>query len=305
MADREARLKLQEDLIAEKKRQQAVAKALASSSIELGITKVEYKSQAMDSFMSEERNQIVRQAIRDRKEPESLQLGKQLRKSHVVMSMRTEPPAQTEAKRRWTQPPKMKQAESYADIRIAELRKANIDLAVADPKSAKDWTSVLKSVHSSHADKKFACSKPQGFQELGEELRKSSVLLHAGKHDFRSEAEPVRRSEAASSFDVKPIPENINFNHLGEEARTSSFEYSYGTDKRAKGWESQQHSIFGDNQEAKWKCRQPEGFYHLIAELKKSNVTFGSDGTKYGTESLPRPLRDDRVKHAAGHVPGL
>lgn len=272
---------------------------------ELGLTKVRYESETAERFMSESRDKEVRDAIRAKKEPESLQLGKLLRQSHITLSHRPTPLAKSEAQLRWV-PQKIEVAESFADTNGAELRKSNIDLAVAESKSGKGWSSVNKSTAESCADQKFACKQPEGFQSLGEELRKSSVLLHAGRHDFRSASLPVHKSESKREFHPHAISSVQSFaDTLGKELRTSSFDYSYGVSKSSAGWQSQQHQIMGGCQKEKWACKQPEGFYHLIAELKKSNITLGSDRTVYGSEGAKRPIKDDRDRHPAGHVPGL
>lgn len=269
-----------------------------------GNTPVRYESETCSQFMSEDRNKRVRQAIREKEEPDKAAKA-MLRESHVNLSMHKTPPSKTEAQMRWTKQP-IEVAESFKDVRIAELRKCNIDLAVAEPKSGKEWTSVLKAVHGANEDVKFACKKPEGFEQLGAELRKSSVLLHAGRHDFRSSSLPVHRSEAKTQFEAKPILATANLSAtLGKELRTSSFDYSYGVSKSAAHWQSQQHQVMADKNDKKWACEKPEGFYHLIAELRKTNVTLGSDSVVYGTEGNKRPVRDDRNMQAAGDLPGL
>jgi hypothetical protein len=270
---------------------------------ELGNSKVNYESTTGEHFMSENRNQVVRSAIRARTEPESLQLGKLLRKSHIQLSHREDKKAaQTEAKMRYV-PQKIEVVQSYADTNGADLKKSNIDLAVGQDKSGQGWTSVLKSSMSSGEEAKFACKKPEGFEMLGEELRKSSVLLHAGRHDFRSEKLPQHRSEAKNQFTTKPISPTVNFAAtVGVALRTSSIDFDPGVPKTCTSWKSQQHAIMGDNGEKKWRPQRAEGFNHLIAELRKTNITLGSDKTVYGSEGLKRPVRDDRNANPAGNV---
>lgn len=273
---------------------------------EHGFTPVRYESETNERFMSESRNKLVRQAIYDRKEPESLQLGKMLRKSHITLSMtKDRAPAQTEAQQRWTKQP-IEMSKSFADVRIAELRKANIDLSVGEPKTGKGWISDQTACMSANEDVKFACKKPQGFAELGAELRKSSVLLHAGRHDFRSPGVPVPRTEAMDQWTTKPIEVAESFSgSLGKELRTSSFDYSYGVSKSGAHWQSQQHSVMANQNDQKWACHKQKGFDNLIAELRKTNITLGSDPTVYGTQGNTRPVRDDRKKRAAGVARGL
>lgn len=270
-----------------------------------GDDKVNYESQN-GSMMSEARDQVVRAAIRARKEPESLQLGKMLRKSHIQFSHRPDREfARTEAKMRFV-PQKIEVSEGFGDSNGAELRATHIDLAVAGNKSGKEWESVLKSTMSASEDVKFACSKPQGFAELGEELRKSSVLLHAGRHDFRSQTIPVNRSESTRQYCPQPISQTKGFaDTLGKELRTSSLDLAAGVPKTGSHWQSQQHAIMAGHNDKKWACKRQEGFDNLIAELRKTNITLGTDRVVYGTEGAKRPIRDDRNRHPAGHVPGL
>jgi len=275
---------------------------------DFGNTPVRYESETCSQFMSEDRNKQVRQAIREQQEPDAAAKA-MLRQSHINLSMHKTAPGKSEAQMRWTKPP-IDPVESFKDLRIAELRKCNIDLAVAEPKSGKEWTSVLKAVHGSNEDAKFACKRPDAekeeLQKLGAELRKSNVLLHAGRHDFRSSSLPVRRSEAKAQFEAKPISVTANLSKtLGKELRTSSFDYSYGVSKSSAHWQSQQHQVMANQNDKKWACEKPEGFYHLIAALKKTNLILGSDSVVYGTEGNKRPVRDDRNMQAAGDLPGL
>jgi hypothetical protein len=285
---------------------EAVKADLRAVHWELGNTPVKYESETTERFMSENRNKILRDACRNKTTPESLQLGKLLRQSHIQLSHRPDrESAKTETKMRYV-PQKIEMAKSYAETNGAELRKSNIDLAVADPKSGKEWKSVLKSTMSASEDAKFACKKPQGFQELGEELRKSSVLLHAGRHDFRSPSLPQHISESKRQFHTMPLSPTVGFSEtLGKELRTSSIDVAYGAEKKADHWQSQCHEIMSNNSAEKWSCKQPEGFYHLIAELKKSNITLGNDRVIYGSEGVKRPIRDGRKDYPAGFVPGL
>lgn len=273
---------------------------------EFGNSKVRYESVTTESHMSEARDKICRDHCRAKTEPESLQLGKLLRQSHIQLSHRPDREvAKSEAKTRWT-PQKIEVVEGFAATNGAELKKSHIDLAVGDSKSAKEWVSDLKGKMSAAEEEKFACKVPQGFQHLGAELRKSSVLLHAGRHDFRSGGLPVHRSEANRAWSTKEISSVTSYSEtLGKELRTSNIDLGPGNEKTYKGISGQTHSIMADQNDKKWACKQPEGFYHLIAELKKSNITLGSDATAYGSEGVKRPVRDDRNAAPAGHVPGF
>lgn len=273
---------------------------------ELGNTKVNYESETSEKILGEGRDREVRAAIRARQTPESLELGKLLRQSHIQLSHRPDREvAKTESKMRFV-PQNGEPAKSYADIIGGELQKTNIDLAVGDPKSGKEWQSVLKSEMSKGEDVKFKAEKPKGFEALGEELRKSSVLFHAGRHDFRTDAPPVQRSETKRQFEAKPLSPTVGFAESnGKELRKSNIDMACGATKSTASWRSQQHAIMADNYDKKYKCEKTEGFEFLGVELRKTNVTLGTDRVVYGTEGVRRPLRDDRNAHPAGHVPGL
>lgn len=273
---------------------------------EFGHSKVQFESETTERFMSENRDRMVREAIRCKEEPESLQLGKVLRRSHIQLSHRPDqqPPkseARTRFEKRQADPSK-----SFADTNGEELRRSNINLAVAPGKT--EWSSVLKSSIAQGSDKKFACEIPQGFEELGVELRKSNVLLHAGRHDFRSTSLPVHRSESKSQFGPKPAsPTKSYAESLGKELRTSNIDVACGGSRTSADWRSQQHSTMLEQNDDKWACRKPEGFYHLIAELRKTNVTLGTDRTNY---EKPAAFTRRELKHSdklrpAGHVPGV
>lgn len=285
------------------RRYKDVAADLRAVHWEYGLDAVRWESETTERYMSEKRNQEVRNAIRGQKEPESMQLGKLLKKSHIQLSHRPDlEPAKTETKMRFV--PKRSEAQGLARD-PAELRKSHIDLAIADSKSGKAWSSVLKSTMSDSEDVKFKAERPKGFEELGEELRKSSVLLHAGRHDFRSQSLPVPRSTQKLSYDPKPISKTLGFAEtIGKELQVSSIDVAAGEKKTAAPWQSHQHAIMGDQNDKKWACEKPKGFDHLIAELRKTNITLGSDRkTVYGSEGT-RPIKDARLARPAGHIPG-
>jgi len=275
--------------------------------------KVSYESEATDRLIGERRGQVVYDAARVREEPESLQLGKLLRKSHIKLSHRPDAkPAQTEAKMRYI-PQARDASKSFAETNGAELRRSNIDLAVADPKSGKEWKSVLKGAMSSNEDAKFACAVPEGFAHMAKELRKSNVLLNAGKVDYRNERPAPHMSEQKREYHEKPIPNTVGYaDTIGKDLRTSHIDLAPGDgDKHCKTWVSQQHAVLGSNNDEKWACEKPEGFYHLIAELRKTNIQLGTDKIAYGTEGVKRPILYPGSKvpgakpRAAGHARGL
>lgn len=275
---------------------------------EHGFAKVKYESETTERFMSAQRDKEVRAAIMARTEPESKQLGKFLRKSNVKLSMHPTGFGESEKQRRYVDMMgQLESSESYADIRIAELRKANIDLSVGEPKTASHWTSVLKATHSENADQKFACSKPQGREDLIAELRKSNVLLHAGRHDYRSETCPVRQSEQTTAYDTKPISKTLGFAETnGKLLRESNFGIGMVADpKTCNHWQSAQHKVMVNNMDKKFACEKPKGLDHLIVELRKTNINFGNDQTRYGTEARRVPIRDDTNRRPAGKDPAL
>jgi len=275
---------------------------------EHGFAKVKYVSETSECFMNEQRDKEIRAANLARTEPESKQLGKFLRKSNVKLSMHPTPFGESEKQKRYVDMMgQLESSESYANIRIAELRKANIDLSVGEPKTASHWSSVLKATHSENADQKFACSKPEAEKGLMAELRKSNVLLHAGRHDYRQDTCPVPKSEQTTSYDAKPISKTLGFADTnGKLLRESNFGIGNVADpKTCSHWQSAQHQVMVDNMGKKFACRKPEGLDHLIIELRKTNINFGNDATKYGTESRRVPIRDDTNRRPAGAAPAL
>jgi len=275
---------------------------------EHGFAKVKYVSETSESFMNEQRDKEVRAAIMARTEPESKQLGKLLRKSNVKLSMHPTGFGESEKQLRYVDMMgQLESSESYANIRIAELRKANIDLSVGEPKTCSHWSSVLKATHSENADQKFACGKPEGREDLVAELRKSNVLLHAGRHDYRQDTVPVPRSMQTTSYDEKPISKTLGFAETnGKLLRESNFGIGNVADpKTCSHWQSAQHKVMVDNMGKKFACEKPKGLDHLILELRKSNINFGNDQTKYGTESRRVPIRDDTNRNPAGARPAL
>lgn len=275
---------------------------------EFGHSKVQYESETTERFMNEARDKMVRDAIRSKEEPESLQLGKVLRQSHIQLSLRADQqPPKTETRISYQQR-KAEITKGFADTNGEELRRSNIDLGVAGNKSGRDWSSVLKSSMSQAADKKFACEKPQGFEELGVELRKSNVLLHAGRHDFRSSSLPIARSETKIQYGLKPASPTQGYAEtLGKQLRTSSIDVAGGGSRASADWQSQQHTTMLEQNDDKWACKKPEGFYHLIAELRKTNVTLGTDRTNYEKKAAftHRELKQSDRLRPAGHVPGV
>lgn len=264
------------------------------------MDKVDYQSVTGECFMSENRDQIVREAIRNQTEPLSKGLGKMLRQSHIQLSHQNDRLIKTEAMTRFVAQ-RGSPAKGFAHG--AELRSTHIDLAVGMPKSGKDWSSVAHTAMSSGEDQKWACKKQEGFESLGEELRKSNVLFHAGRHDFRSPSLPVHRSEMKTQFEGKPQAATKGYaDSLGKELRTSSIALS-DLNKSTSDWASSSQSMLNSHADKKWTVKQPGGFFHLKKELQKTNVTLGSDTSVYGTEGHLKPIKDDRKARPAGARP--
>lgn len=279
-------------------------------SFEFGTSKVHYETEA-GMNMNEKRAKVLHDAIVAVQEPESLQLGKMLKQSHITMShIKDKEVARSEAKNRFAgQKSETSAAEDAALLKVANDPKAcHIDLSVGCSRSSKAWSSNLKASHGANEDEKFACKQPEGFQFLGEELRKSNVTLHAGRHDFRTRSVPSTRSEAKLQYGkAPPMSPTVGFaDTLGKALRTSSIDAAFGSLNPApNNWQSQQHTIMGQHSNQKWNCRVPDGFAHLKKELQKTNVTLGTDRVVYGTEGRAGPIRDDRKARAAGAPRGL
>jgi len=278
---------------------------------EFGTSKVHYETEA-GMNMNEKRARVLHDAIVAVKEPESLQLGKMLKQSHITMShIKDKEVARSEAKNRFVgAKAETSAAEDAARLKVANDPKAcHIDLSVGCSRSSKAWSSNLKATHGANENEKFACKQPEGFQFLGEELRKSNVTLHAGRHDFRTRSLPTNRSESNLQYGkAPPMSQTVGFaDTLGKALRTSSIDAAFGSLNPAptQGWHSQQHVIMAQHSDQKWNCRVPDGFAHLKKELQKTNVTLGTDRVDYGTRGLARPIRDDRKARPAGADRGL
>lgn len=116
-------------------------------------------------------------------------LAKELRRSNVPMcdgsygKNRTNPLWRSEAVSRFTEQPMILE-KGYSDTLGKDLRESHISIGSSKERSARDWIPVTRSSMTDHAEEKWSCTKPQGFEELGVELRKSSVPLSGAGQDF-------------------------------------------------------------------------------------------------------------------------
>jgi len=152
-----------------------------------------------------------------------------------------------------------------------DLKASHIDLAVGQSRSGKDWQAAQTAEMSRHEAAKFACEKPQGFEQLGEELRKSSVSFSERPEQSSTETEqkarfatPPHVEQAASFADT-----------VGKDLRSSHIDISNGNSQSVAHWKSMQTSEMDEYAREKFNCKKPAGFDHLIAELRKSSVPLG------------------------------
>mmetsp|Transcript_92189 Transcript_92189/g.192763 ORF Transcript_92189/g.192763 Transcript_92189/m.192763 type:complete len:224 (+) Transcript_92189:137-808(+) len=153
------------------------------------------------------------------------------------------------------------------EAKAAELRRSHIDLAVGADKSSKQWETVMTGDMCRNASEKFGCKKPEGFQALGAELRKSSVSIS-------DQTTPPPHSELKDRFGPPPKFEQAKSyaDSLGKELRSSRIDIANGQEKIARNWESSMRAEMGRHAKEKFLYQQPAGFQHLIAELRKSSV---------------------------------
>eukprot|EP00441_Pelagodinium_beii_P043391 CAMPEP_0197651402 /NCGR_PEP_ID=MMETSP1338-20131121/32324_1 /TAXON_ID=43686 ORGANISM="Pelagodinium beii, Strain RCC1491" /NCGR_SAMPLE_ID=MMETSP1338 /ASSEMBLY_ACC=CAM_ASM_000754 /LENGTH=221 /DNA_ID=CAMNT_0043226025 /DNA_START=47 /DNA_END=712 /DNA_ORIENTATION=- len=152
-----------------------------------------------------------------------------------------------------------------------DLKASHIDLSVGQSRSGKHWQSAQTAEMSRNTVAKYACGKPQGFEQLGEELRKSSVSFSErpsmGNFQTQQKASyqtPPHVQQAASFADT-----------VGKDLRSSHIDIANGKDKSTAQWKAMQTSEMDEYAREKFDCKKPAGFDHLIAELRKSSVPLG------------------------------
>mmetsp|Transcript_66373 Transcript_66373/g.158811 ORF Transcript_66373/g.158811 Transcript_66373/m.158811 type:complete len:289 (-) Transcript_66373:124-990(-) len=254
-------------------------------------TDTQFESEAGHHFFSNARGQVMREACSQAEEPESLQLGKELRKSHIQLSYAGGSLGISESKQRFRPLPFSKVPSCKA------ICQNNIDLAAGEAKSASGWQPVGRSDLSLGADQKFACKKPRAFEELGYELRKSSIPLnptHGG----------ARESESKMQFNQKPIYMQDSYGKtLGKELRTSHLDFG-GSNRSAAGWRGLGTESMASGEPEKFSCTRPEGFDELGVQLRQTSIDLGRDKVEY-TRASPIGLPVTR-KRVVRHVrPGM
>lgn len=112
------------------------------------------------------------------KKPEGLlSLGAELRKSSVSLSDLKMPPPLSEQRDRFAVPENIDQVQSFADTLGKLQRMSSVKIEHGQDKNTDDWQSAMKAEMSRFAKEKYEVGKPEGFETLGKELRKSSVPL--------------------------------------------------------------------------------------------------------------------------------
>eukprot|EP00930_Biecheleria_cincta_P021123 TRINITY_DN15723_c0_g1_i2.p1 TRINITY_DN15723_c0_g1~~TRINITY_DN15723_c0_g1_i2.p1 ORF type:complete len:225 (-),score=45.93 TRINITY_DN15723_c0_g1_i2:97-771(-) len=154
-----------------------------------------------------------------------------------------------------------------------DLKASHIDMAVGVPRTCSHWQAAQSAEMSRNAAAKFSCEKPKGFEQLGEELRKSSVT-------FSDRKLPEQLTEQKRSFgQPEYIEQAASYAaSLGKDLRASHIDVANGRDKNCGHWQGMQKFEMHEYAKEKFACKKPAGFDHLIAELRKSNVPLGGLG---------------------------
>jgi len=211
--------------------------------------------------------------------------------SKSVAGRPKEPGKESEMRERYQPRPPQAKTENFNYLGV-ELRKASIDHAYGQDKSAAHWQGVGQEEMSRMAQEKYTAGKPQGLGYLGKELRKSSLVLA----DLPSEGTFERKiqtetSEAKEKFVPKPFTSNPSYAAtLGKDLRKSHFDINHEP-KATTGWMPQAKAAMVDNLEAKWNCKQPEGFQELGVELRKSSVPLAGSGMTFMMQPTTGPIR--------------
>ena len=69
----------------------------------------------------------------------------------------------------------------------------------------------------------------------------------------------------------------LSKSEVGKDLRASHIDIANGAEKSCGHWRAVQTSEMAQNAREKFSCRKPEGYYHLIAELRKSSVPLGAN----------------------------
>eukprot|EP00929_Paragymnodinium_shiwhaense_P053283 TRINITY_DN26667_c0_g1_i1.p1 TRINITY_DN26667_c0_g1~~TRINITY_DN26667_c0_g1_i1.p1 ORF type:complete len:287 (-),score=56.54 TRINITY_DN26667_c0_g1_i1:60-920(-) len=274
---------------------------------QFGYTFFDRETETHEKFMSERRRQVVLDAIKAQEEPESLALGKELRASRVQLGSKCvagkpmQPGRESEMRERYAPRPYAAPSENFNHLGV-ELRKAHIDHAFGQPKTASHWQGVLQEEMSRMAHEKYTSGKPQGLGYLGEELRKSSLVLNEMPSTYKDTMK-MQCSEQKDKFVPKPYSAQPSYaSTLGKDLRASHFDTAQGP-KNCRDWVPQTRATMEDNSDAKWNCGQPEGFQELGVELRKSSVPLAGSGMTFmmqkatGPQRPPPPRRAKSMAH--------
>eukprot|EP00440_Ansanella_granifera_P072657 gb/GFBE01078844.1/.p1 GENE.gb/GFBE01078844.1/~~gb/GFBE01078844.1/.p1 ORF type:complete len:233 (+),score=54.70 gb/GFBE01078844.1/:1-699(+) len=196
-----------------------------------------------------------------------------LRGVHWALSYVPNQPSKTETKMAYIQHPSYRRQASVENG--ADLKASHIDLSVGESRSGKHWQSALTAEMSRNAADKFNCKQPGGFQQLGAELRKSSLSF-----GDRADGGSAHETEQKARYGAPPpVEQATSFaDTVGKDLRASHIDIANGRDTRASHWQSMQSSEMAEFAKEKFNCRKPAGFDHLIAELRKSSVPLGGLG---------------------------
>mmetsp|Transcript_18907 Transcript_18907/g.44874 ORF Transcript_18907/g.44874 Transcript_18907/m.44874 type:complete len:238 (-) Transcript_18907:66-779(-) len=197
-----------------------------------------------------------------------------LRGVHWQLSYMATSPEQSQTKQAYIKHPSYQRRAAVENG--ADLKSSHIDLAFGASKSCKHWSSALTEEMSRNQDEKFNCKKPEGFEFLGAELRKSSI-------SFGERSEENLLSHQKQQFTAPPkVKQMASFaDTVGKDLRASHIDIANGADKSSSHWKAVQTSEMAQFAREKFECRKPEGYCHLIAELRKSSVPLGGLGEKF------------------------
>ncbi|CAK9036446.1 Hypothetical protein (Fragment) [Durusdinium trenchii] len=213
---------------------------------------------------------VARQKIQWPKEQQATDVDAKadLRGVHWQLSYLPSHYGQTETKEAYIKHPRYQREKMVENG--DDLRAPHIDLAFGASKSCKHWVAALTDEMSRNEYDKFHCKKPDGFEALGAELRKSHI-------SFGERSEVGAQSHQKMAFGAPPkVAQMASFaDTVGKDLRASHIDIANGAEKSCGHWKAVQTSEMAQYAREKFSCRKPEGFYHLIAELRKSSVPLG------------------------------
>jgi len=123
-----------------------------------------------------------------------------------------------------------------------------------------------------------------GAQEEKALLRKSSIPIFPGQEIPGTRSVHRNLSFSQSEYTLKKVDPMASYSDtLGKDLRCSHIDVAFGKLKTGKHWQSEAISAMNTESSKKWACRQPEGFEKLGKELRKTNITLGTNKVDYGT----------------------